>query len=166
MSSTVYLAAPILLLLAILQTAVLPHFPILGSVPQLLFLVALAWGALRGVNDGLVWAFVAGFCQDLFSTMPMGVSSLAFMVAVFVAVVVAQVFPQNRFFSPLLQGAVATFIFLGLHFVLLNVLGYGLGWETAVSFLPLVILHSVLILPIYWLLNGLLNTFQPRRIQL
>ena len=166
MSSSVYVAAPFLLLLAVLQTAVLPHFPILGYVPQYLFLVALAWGSLRGVNEGVVWAFVAGICQDLFSTIPMGVSSLAFMGAVFVTVFAAQVFPQNRFFLPLLQGAMATFIFLGLHFILLNVVGYRWGLETAVSFLPLIILHSILILPIYWLLNGLINTVQPHQIKL
>ena len=166
MSATVYLAIPVFLILVVLQAAVLPLFPILGYVPQLLFLVALAWGSLRGVNEGVVWAFVAGVCQDLFSTMPMGVTSLAFVVAVFVAVVAAQVFPSNRFFLPLLQGAVATFIFLALHFILLNVMGRGLGWATAVAQFPLIILHSVLILPIYWLLNSLLNTLQPRRIQL
>ena len=166
MSSSIYIAAPFLLLLAVLQTAVMPLFPILGSVPQLLFLVALAWGSLRGVNEGVVWAFVAGVCQDLFSTMPMGVSSLAFMVAVFVAVMAAQVIPQNRFFLPLLQGAVATFVFLAVYFLLLNVTGYELSLATAVSFTPLVILHSILILPIYWLLNSLINTLQPRRVQL
>ena len=166
MSSSIYIAAPFLLLLAVLQTAVMPLFPILGSVPQLLFLVALAWGSLRGVNEGVVWAFVAGACQDLFSTIPMGVSSLAFMAAVFVAVMAAQVIPQNRFFLPLLQGAVGTFVFLGVYFLLLTVMGYGLGLATAVSFTPLVILHSILILPIYWLLNSLINTLQPRRVQL
>ncbi|MCB8943784.1 MAG: rod shape-determining protein MreD [Ardenticatenaceae bacterium] len=166
MGASIYVATPFLLLLAVLQAAVLPHFPVLGFVPQLLFLVALAWGALRGVNEGVVWAFVAGVCQDLFSTIPMGVSSLTFMVAVLAAVLAAQVFPQNRFFLPLLQGAAATFIFLGLHFILLNVMGYGIGLETAVSLLPLIILHSVLILPIYWLLDRLINALQPRRVQL
>ena len=166
MSSSVYIATPFLLILAVLQSAVLPHFPILGHVPQLLFLVALAWGSLRGANEGVMWAFVAGICQDLFSAIPMGVTSLGFMVAVLVAVLAAQVFPENRFFLPLLQGALATIIFIGLYFVLLNIMGYELSWETAGFLFPLIILHSILILPIYWLLNGLLNTFQPRRVQL
>ena len=166
MGSSIYIAAPFLLLLAVLQTAVLPRFPILGAVPQLLLLVSLVWGALRGVNEGVVWAFVAGVCQDILSAAPMGVTSLTFMAAVFVAVSAAQLFPSNRFFMPLMQGALATLIFLGLHFVLLNVLGYGLRWETAVSLLPLIILHSILTLPLYWLLNSVIKTLQPRRVQL
>lgn len=166
MSGTVYLAIPLLLLLGVVQTAVLPRFPVLGYVPQLLFLVALAWGSLRGVNEGLLWAFVAGFCQDLFSATPMGVTSLTFMIAVFVAIMASQVFPSNRFFLPFLQAAVATLVFLLLHFLVLRMFGYGLGWATAVAYAPLIILHSVLILPIYWVLDSLINTFRPRRVQL
>jgi rod shape-determining protein MreD len=152
-------------LLAVVQTAVLPHFPILGYVPQLLFLVALAWGLLRGVNEGVLWGFVAGFCQDLFSTMPMGLTSLAFTMAIFTVIVVGQMFPSNRFFLPMMQAAVATFIFLLLYFFLLRVMGYATGTGTAVTFLPLVLLHSVLILPVYWLLNGLIYAVQPRPVR-
>lgn len=165
MSSTVYLAVPLLMLLAVVQTAILPHFPILGYVPQLLFLVALAWGSLRGVNEGLLWGFIAGFCQDLFSTIPMGITSLAFVLAIFVVIMAAQIFPSNRFFLPMMQAAIATFIYLLLHFFLLRVMGYGVDVTTAVTLFPLVLLHSVLILPVYWLLNGLITTVQPRRIQ-
>jgi rod shape-determining protein MreD len=165
MSSSVYLAVPALLLLAVVQTAVLPYFPILGYVPQLLFLVALAWGLLRGVNEGLLWGFVAGFCQDLFSTMPMGLTSLAFTIAIFTVIVAAQRFPTNHFFLPMIQAAIATFVFLLLHFFLLGVMGYGADIGTAVTFLPLVLLHSALILPVYWLLNGLLNAVQPRLVR-
>ena len=60
MSSTIYLAIPVMLVLAVVQTAVLPRFPIFGLVPLLPFLVALAWGLLRGMNEGIVWAFVGG----------------------------------------------------------------------------------------------------------
>ena len=166
MSSTIYFAVPAFLLLAVGQSAILPHFPILGYVPQLLFLVALAWGSLRGVNEGLLWGFVAGFCQDLFSTTPMGLTSLAFTVTIFVVIVATQMFPSNRLFLPMLQAAVATFIFLLLYLFLLRVMGYEVGLATAVSLLPLILLHSVLILPVYWLLNGLIYAVQPRRIQL
>jgi rod shape-determining protein MreD len=165
MSPTIYLAAPIMLLLAVVQSAILPHFPILGYVPQLLFLVALAWGSLRGVNEGLLWGFVAGFCQDLFSTTPMGLTSLAFTLAIFAVIMATQIFPSNRFFLPILQAAVATLIFLLLYLFLLRVTGYGVGLATIVAFLPLILLHGVLILPVYWLLNGLIYAVQPRRIQ-
>jgi rod shape-determining protein MreD len=166
MSSSIYLAVPLLWLLAVIQAAVLPHFPILGFEPQLLLLVALAWGALRGINEGMLWAFVAGFCQDLLSTMPMGLTPLAFLLAVLGAILGGQFLPTNRFFLPMLQAAVATAIFLLIRFLLLGLLGYGVNVTTAVAFAPLILLHGVLILPVYWIMSGLLNTVQPRSVQL
>ena len=85
MAVNFYAAIPLMAVLAILQTAVLPRFPIAGLEPQLVFLVALAWGLLRGLEEGLVWAFIAGLWLDLFSMTPLGLSSLAFMAAVAVA---------------------------------------------------------------------------------
>ena len=79
MGNHLYLAVPLMAVLAVVQTSVLPRFPVLGAVPQLLFLVALAWGILRGLEQGLFWAFIAGFFVDLFSLAPLGISSLAFM---------------------------------------------------------------------------------------
>ena len=75
MSSSIYVAIPVMALLTVLQTAVLPHFPIFGLVPQLPFLFALAWGIVRGLDEGVVWAFVAGFLVDLLSVTPLGISA-------------------------------------------------------------------------------------------
>lgn len=44
-----------MIVLGVVETAVLPHFPILGSTPQLALLVALAWGLLFGMEEGAVW---------------------------------------------------------------------------------------------------------------
>ena len=60
MAVNFYAAIPLMALLAIVQTAILPRFPIAGVEPQLLFLLALAWGLARGLEEGLVWAFIAG----------------------------------------------------------------------------------------------------------
>lgn len=67
MSLSLYLAFPIMILLLVIQTAVLPRLPIWGVVPQLLLLAAVAWGMLEGLEEGAVWGFIAGFFTDLFS---------------------------------------------------------------------------------------------------
>ena len=96
-ASTVFLAIPLMAFLTVLHTAVWPHFPILGVVPSLPFLVALAWGLLRGVTEGMVWAFIAGFFMDLFTAAPAGGLALTYMIAVLVAVLINEVLPANRF---------------------------------------------------------------------
>ena len=60
MRYSIYFAIPLMLLLAVVQTAVLPKFTILGASPQLPFLVALTWGLLHSREEGMIWAFVAG----------------------------------------------------------------------------------------------------------
>ncbi|MCI0394445.1 MAG: rod shape-determining protein MreD [Chloroflexi bacterium] len=111
MSSAIYLAIPLMALLAILQAAVLPHFPILGVAPQLGLLAAVTWGLLRNLEEGVIWAFLAGLFADLFSAGPVGASSLSLMVAVVVVVLIQRNFPQSRFLLPLLLGGVATLVF-------------------------------------------------------
>ena len=56
-----YLLVPFLLVVALFQTTVLPELTVLGIKPELMLLSVLAWSLLRGVEEGLVWAFVDGF---------------------------------------------------------------------------------------------------------
>lgn len=166
MSTSIYLAIPIMLLLAVAQTAILPRFPIWGVTPQLPLLVALAWGLLHHSDEGIMWAFVAGLLLDLFSIVPLGVTAFAFVVAVFVSTSFTQAFPSSRFILPLLVGILATLIYLLLYFLLLRFVGHPIEWQTAASWLSLAVLHGILILPIYWLMYWLERTFRPRRVEI
>lgn len=155
-----------MIVLGVVETAVLPHFPILGSTPQLALLVALAWGLLFGMEEGAVWAFFAGIFTDLYSITPMGVSSFAFMVGVTAVLWAQQAFPTSRVLIPLALAALATVISFIIDVVLLRLFGTIATFQS-VSLLPNTILINVLaILPIYWLLYIINRTIQPRRVQM
>ena len=165
MAVNFYAAIPLMAVLAVLQTAVLPRFPIAGLEPQLVFLVALAWGLLRGLEEGLVWAFIAGLWLDLFSMTPLGLSSLAFMTAVAGPVLLQGVLPPRRLPVAALMAALGTLIYLLFYAVALGLLGHGLlaaGWA---GLLPIALLHAVLILPIYLLLQTIVRVTRPRRVE-
>ncbi|MCA9964023.1 MAG: rod shape-determining protein MreD [Anaerolineales bacterium] len=166
MSASVYVAFPLMALLGVLQTAVLPHFPILGQVPVLPFLVALAWGLLRGVNEGAVWAFMAGFWQDMFSIVPLGTHALVFLLAITAVLLIQQLLPLSQFLLPALFATIATILYLILHTMLLRLLGFSLTLNAVTSLLPIVILHAIIILPIYWLMNQINRRVNPRRVEL
>lgn len=164
MTPSVYLAVPVMMFLTLVQAAVLPYFPILGMTPQLPFLVALAWGLLRGIEEGVVWAFVAGFFLDLFSISPMGVTSLTFMIAILAVTWIGQALPSSRVILPAVLAALATLLALFFQLLLGRLLGHFAGWQ---SFLPaLAVLHAGLILPVYWLIYTLDRIFRPRRVQI
>ena len=165
MAVNFYAAIPLMAVLAVLQTAVLPRFPIAGLEPQLVFLVALAWGLLRGLEEGLVWAFIAGLWLDLFSMTPLGLSSLAFMTAVAGPVLLQGVLPPRRLPVAALMAALGTLIYLLFYAVALGLLGHGLSAAGWAGLLPIALLHAVLILPIYLLLQTIVRVTRPRRVE-
>jgi len=166
MRTSFYIAIPLMAVLAVLQTAVLPRFPIVGLIPQLPFLVALSWGLLRDMEEGITWAFVGGLILDLFSIGPTGLTALAWMIAVAVALFVAQSFPTSRVILPALDAAFSTLVYLALYFLLLRLFGYQTSLEIATALPPLALLHGLLILPIYWLMYTVDKNLGPRRVQM
>lgn len=166
MRSSIYLAIPVMLVLTVMQTAVLPHIAIFNLSPQLPLLVALAWGLLRGIDEGMVWAFVGGLFLDLFSVTPLGLTAISYLGAVTAVLWVQELFPASRFILPILLAALATLIALIISLVLLRLFGIITNFQVAATLWPLVLLNAVVMLPLYWLMFGLDRTFRPRRIQL
>lgn len=164
-STYIYISIPIMALLAILQSSVLSRFPIVGVSPQLLFVVTLAWGLERGLQEGLVWAFVAGIFADLFSVAPMGLSSLAFMAGVGAPLLIRHVLPPRRLLVAMLLSLVGTLIFLLIYAIGLRVFGFGISTTGLLELLPLLPLHAVLIVPAYLIANAFARATKPRRVE-
>jgi len=166
MNASVYIAIPVMLILSVVQTAVLPHFSVFHLSPQLPLLVALAWGSLRGLDEGMIWAFIGGICMDLFSISPLGVTALGYMVAVTAVLWLQQAFPTSRIILPLILAALATVIYLVLNLILLRMLGQISTLQAITGLWPLVLLNVAAMLPIYWLLYTVDRVVHPRRVQL
>jgi rod shape-determining protein MreD len=67
-----YFGIPILLLAAVLQSTWLENVRILGGRPDLVLLLAVTWGIMRGAQDGAIWGFVGGIFCDMLSASPFG----------------------------------------------------------------------------------------------
>lgn len=166
MTVSIYLAIPLMLVLGLVETAVLPHFPIFGHTPQLAFLVALVWGLLYGLEEGAVWAFFAGIFTDLFSITPVGVSSLAFMLGITAVIWAAQALPTSRVLLPLALAGLATVISFITELVLLRLFGTITNFQSITILPNILLLHILTILPLYWLLYIISRAARPRRVQL
>ncbi len=166
MTASIYLAIPLMLVLSLVETAVLPHFPLFGVSPQLAFLVALAWGLLYGIEEGAVWAFFAGFFTDLFSITPVGVSSLSFMVGITAVIWATQALPTSRLLLPLALAGLATVISFIIEIVLLRLFGTIADFQSIAILPNILLVHVLTILPIYWLLYLIDRAMRPRRVQL
>lgn len=159
-----YLGLPLLILLTVVQASILSRFPVLGVVAPLVFLSALAWGLLRGLESGLIWAFIGGFLIDLFSTSPLGASFLAMGAAIGVVILLQSGLPLNRILVPLVLVIVATPLYLLLYAILLRITGYLSGWQPLAVVLPTLLVSVVTMLPVYWLLYALQRSLSPRRV--
>ncbi|MCA9984145.1 MAG: rod shape-determining protein MreD [Anaerolineales bacterium] len=151
----VYFAIPLMALLSIIQATLMSRFPLFGAVPQLLFLVALAWGLHRSPEAGLVWAFTAGFFLDLFSTSPMGLNALAMLVAVLVVTVLQRSLPLNRFVLPIILVLLGTLIYTLLYIMMLRLFGFVTDFSGLNNTPGLLLANVALFLPVYWLLFSL-----------
>lgn len=124
--NALYLSLPLLGALAILQSAVLPRFPVAGVHADLVMLMVVAWGLRRGNPQALVWGFVGGFLLDLFSGLPWGGQTLPLLaVAALAGLGGAGVFGQH-FGVPLAAALVGTWLHYGLSLLVLGTLGRSL----------------------------------------
>lgn len=154
-----------MLVLGILQTAVWPHFTIARLSPQLPLLVALTWGLLRGINEGIVWAFIAGLWMDIFSMTPLGVTAVSYMGAVTAVLWIKEAFPANRLLTPLLTAAGATLLSLLFSLLLLRLLNLVSLLQAGSLVWPLIPLNTLAMLPVYWSIYALDRILHPPRLQ-
>lgn len=166
MSSAIYLAIPVMVLLSVGQTAVLPRIPLAGVIPLLSLLVALAWGLLRGGGEGAVWGFVAGICLDVFSVGPMGVNALTYMLTIVMVSLIGSALPSNRYLVPIVLAALATPILFILNLSAMRLFGYQMSTAYLSTLLPVTVVHGLLILPIYWSIYALQRAFQTPRVSI
>jgi rod shape-determining protein MreD len=197
MSASIYLTLPLLVILLVLQVTVSPYIELLGVAPQLLFIVTVVWGLFYGLQQGLIWAFVAGILIDLFSAGPLGATSLALMAGVSAAVYAKRLVPQQHFLIPAALGALASLVFWFVYILLLRILvpfmidsldflsiagltntpgaqgligqvarNYGLTGSMGNLVLRSTILHSLLMIPIYWAVTTLDKLIRPKSVEI
>ncbi len=165
MKSSVYAAIPLFLLLAIVQTAVLPYFTLFGVVVQLPLLIVMSWTLLRGMEEGLLWAFVAGLSIDLFSIGPFGATALAYITAVLVISLLVSLLPSGRFFLPIIYAALGTLVYLIVYTIFVTILGYGTTAGTITDFITLILLNAGFMLPIFGIITRIDSSIRPRRVE-
>jgi rod shape-determining protein MreD len=150
-----YLAIPLLLAGALLQSTVVPT--VIGVRPEIVLLLVVAASLSGGMEAGVVWGFIGGLSLDLFSGAPLGVFTLT-MVLVGALVNVGE---SNLFSTSLLLplGAVfvATFVYHFLTIVLLQTLGWSIGWGPAMLqvALPSAVVNTLLMPLVYFFLRWL-----------
>jgi rod shape-determining protein MreD len=166
---TLFFSIPFLTLVALLETTVLPHVRVAGAQPDLMLLVVGNWSLLRGVDDGVIWAFIGGGVLDLLSAGPITASMFALLAVSLLLGVDPSTGTGRRQtrqpganpFALILSGVLAT---LAFHLVLLTMLqlsGHQLDWLSAATsvVVPRLVFNLVLIPFVYRFLGWIDRRF-------
>lgn len=141
---------------AMLQAVIVSSLVIGGGAPDLLLVVAISLGLLRGSIAGAVSGFAGGLVVDLLTLDTLGITSLVLTLAGFWAGRYAETTGRGRRLAPLVAVGVIT--------VLAGVFGFALHYMLGVEVLarhalvtalaPTVLLNLLLALPVYALVRA------------
>jgi rod shape-determining protein MreD len=150
------IAVPLLMVAALLQSALLARIQIFGGSLGLVLLMVLSWSILRP-EEGLIWAALGGAFCDLLSGGPLGGTAIGFILA---ALAAGQI--QGRLWGrhPLIIMSIAllgTGISHLVTLALLEILGrpVDVGYALAFVTLPTAFFNTLFVLPIYALFSRL-----------
>jgi rod shape-determining protein MreD len=149
-----YVVAVLLLLMtALVQTSVMPAFPVFGVVPNLVLVVAASWTVVRGQEEAMVIVPAAGLCLGLFGGQPLGVSLLAMVPVVLFAELRALRLTPSNFLLTIIIVFLSSVLYEMVLLVALRAEGESVGWFAAFMrvVLPTAIVSVLFTPPIYWL---------------
>ena len=165
-----YLSIGVLGLAAALSASFIPQFiafvvallsnftPVLNHSrghPSLVMLLVVCWSLRSSLADGFVWALVGGIMLDLLSILPIGTTSAALVLIVFVVNGAAQQLLRMRVFFLLTATAIATVFMTAYTVVALFLLGHSYDVPALIRqmLLPTLIYNLLAVLPLYVLVR-------------
>lgn len=155
MSPWLYFAIPVVVLLVVLQSVFVSYLQILGVTIQIVPAFVIAWALLkgRGSADTVAFAFLAGLLVDILSISPMGLTSLALMVAVITLFPIQANIETSRLLLPIILAGVAMLTFILVNLLLMRISGYAINWQMIGTIPQNVVMHALFILPLYWVVT-------------
>jgi rod shape-determining protein MreD len=144
---------------ALLQAVVVSSTFVFGSAPDLLLVVVVALGLVRGSVAGAVLGFVGGFVVDLVTLDTLGVTSLVLTLAGFWAGRYAETTGRGRALAPVLSVGVITVLAAIFALVLHYMLGEAVSAHQALitTLLPELLLNLLLAYPVFRLVRRLVG---------
>jgi rod shape-determining protein MreD len=144
---TLYVVIPLLLLVAIVQTALVPYLSIWGIFTDLPLLFVVSWGLLQGRRQGLLWGFLAGMSIDILSGAPFGAATLSLALVGFLAGLGQATVFRYQALLPLLAVFLATILYNLVFLAIVGVLGQPVAWLDSLLRIvqPSAVLNALLI---------------------
>lgn len=145
------------------QEGLFTHIEV-GSVhPDAVLLVALNWGLLRGVEEGMLWGFIGGVFIDLFSGLPFGTSSTAYVVIAGLVSLGEPALMRAHILLPFITAIMATAIYYAITTVVIASADHVflLSWSYLRTVLGVALFNAVLNPVLYWMVQAFETRLHP-----
>ena len=96
---------------ALIELTVLYHLRVGSAHLHLVFVLAIVWTLVVGIEGGLVWAFVGGLVMDFLAPRPLGSTAFTLLVVVGAAAVAGRAFGRLRYAAPILLTFGLSFVY-------------------------------------------------------
>jgi len=148
---------PILLVAAVLQSVALPGGTLVGLRPDIVLVIAVGWGMLRGWQEGVVVGLLGGFCIDLTAATPWGINIVRLGLLGFAAGFAVQRLERQGPLIPLVAATAASIVGFGITILGLQATRWAIPWEYAFvsQALPGAVLNTALMAGAFPLLRRL-----------
>lgn len=118
-------------LLALLQSSLIGHFAVRGIIPGVVLIAVVNWGILRGMDEGMLWGFVAGLCLDVFSGWPFGTNTVALVIVASLVSLGEGTFMRTHALLPVMTVFLATVVFYMIVLFILESTQQPVDWAAA-----------------------------------
>lgn len=159
--------ALLLVVFYILQSAVFSRIVLISGAVDLILLFLVAWSLQERVKNTWVWTVIAGFLISNVSAMPFYAPLIAYLGVVAISKLI-----QSRVWRiPILAMFIVTLIgtlFQGFVYVLaLQIEGAPVSWQDSFDLiiLPSVLLNLIFSLPMYAIVNELVDRIYPLEVE-
>ncbi len=161
---SLWLLIPMLGLVAVVQTALVPLVSLGGIKIDLPLMVVVAWGLTSLPGDAAIWGFIAGAFLDLVSGMPFGTQTFALtIIGLLLGIVQTTIFRTNVILPPAAM-ALSTLAYNVLVLAVLSTLGWQIAWGNYLVrvTLPAAILNTIALPIAYFPLRRLYRYLRPQ----
>jgi rod shape-determining protein MreD len=165
---TLYLALPVLLLVAVLQATVFSHIRLFGGGFDVMLIVVVAWSLVQRDSDGPVWAFVGGLFADAFSGGPPGAFTLSLTLVTLAIALTEGRFYKSNWPVALIASVLSTVVYQLLYLSLLAIFVRPVNWADtlALNTFPSALLNLLLMLPVYQTAKWLSAVVSPPKVEI
>jgi rod shape-determining protein MreD len=118
LNPAIFAALASLAVLTLLQEGVVPQLTIQGARPDLVLLAVIDWGLIRGVEEAMLWGFIGGIFVDVFSGLPFGTSSTAYVAVAGMVSLGETALMRTHVLLPVVAAVVGTVIYYAVALII------------------------------------------------